>query len=170
MASHSRSKILVSACLLGQAVRYNGTYRLAGHEILARWQQEARIVALCPELAVGFPTPRAPVEIARGGDGADVLAGAARLFENGGRDVTDLYSAAAHIAVARAFAAGCRYAVLTDGSPSCGSTFIYDGSFSGATKPGRGTTAAALAAAGIVMFPESDIERLDLVLASEERT
>jgi uncharacterized protein YbbK (DUF523 family) len=170
MAAHSLSKILISACLLGQAVRYNGTYRLAGHEVLARWQQAGRLVSLCPEVAVGFPTPRAPVEIASDSDGADVLAGSARLFEDTGRDVTELYLAAARLAVERAVGTFCRYAVLTDGSPSCGTTFVYDGTFRGITKSGRGTTAAALEAAGIAVFAESEIEKLDSILAATERS
>ncbi|TIW53756.1 MAG: GNAT family N-acetyltransferase [Mesorhizobium sp.] len=44
---------------------------------------------------------------------------------------------------------GCRYAVLTDGSPSCGSSFIYDGSFSRARVAGQGTTTALLEENGI---------------------
>lgn len=157
-------KVLVSACLLGRPVRYDGRHKLDGHAILARWQAEGRVVPLCPEVAAGFPTPRPPAEIAAGRDGRDVLAGAGRVIEATGRDVTELYLLAGRIALDLARAEGCRHAVLTDGSPSCGSRFIYDGSFNGQRQPGRGTTAALLAAHGIAVFAEDGIAALDDLL------
>jgi uncharacterized protein YbbK (DUF523 family) len=165
-------RILISACLIGRPVRYNGTDKKSDAvDILERWQNEGRLVPICPEVAVGFATPRPPAEIqdvsnsARGTyDGADVLAGTARVVEDVGRDVTDLYVRAAHDTVALARRHGCRHAVLTDGSPSCGSTFIYDGAFSGVTKAGTGSTTAALRAANISVWPETDIAKLDAIL------
>jgi uncharacterized protein YbbK (DUF523 family) len=59
--------------------------------------------------------------------------------------------------------------VLTDGSPSCGSSYIYDGSFTGVRQPGRGTTAALLNAHGIAVYAESQIAELDMLLAQLER-
>ena len=72
-------KILVSACLLGSHVRYNGSCRLDNHPVLTRWQAEGRVVQICPEVAAGFSTPRPPAEI-RGTCGA-VLRGHRRCFE-----------------------------------------------------------------------------------------
>lgn len=165
-------RILISACLVGRPVRYNGTAKTSdAADVIKRWQNEGRLVLVCPEVAVGFPTPRPPAEIqdvsnmARGTyDGEDVLAGNARIVEDIGRDVTDLYVRAAHETVALARRHGCRHAVLTDGSPSCGSTFIYDGAFSGATKPGMGSTTAALRDANICVWPETDITKLEAFL------
>ena len=54
------TRILVSACLTGQPVRYNGDSRLLTHPLLSRWQAEGRLVRVCPELDVGFPVPRPP--------------------------------------------------------------------------------------------------------------
>jgi uncharacterized protein YbbK (DUF523 family) len=54
----------------------------------------------------------------------------------------------------------CRYALLIDGSPSCGSLSIYDGQFSGRRHEGRGVTAALLTANGVDVFAPEDIERL----------
>ncbi len=157
-------KILVSGCLLGQPIRYDGTAKSGAPALLARWHAEGRLVATCPELAGGFPTPRPPAEIAAGRDGADVLDGTARVVEAGGADVTPGYLAGAHIALALARAHGCRYAVLTDASPSCGSTRIYDGRFAGATHPGAGVTAALLRRHGIVVFAHDDLDRLAALL------
>ncbi|WP_415401383.1 DUF523 domain-containing protein [Tateyamaria sp. SN3-11] len=162
-------RILISSCLLGRPVRYNATAKAcSAQDILNRWQDEGRLVPICPEIAVGFPTPRPPAEIRQSrnvatGDaqGTDVLNGAAFIVEDVGTDVTDLYVQAAHDTVAFAQHNGCAHAVLTDGSPSCGSSFIYDGTFSGTTKPGMGTTTAALRRAGITVWPETEIAALD---------
>lgn len=170
---HEPEKVLVSACLLGNQVRYDGSFRLQGYPVLERWVAEGRAVPLCPEVAAGFVTPRAPAEIVGGASGSAgaggeaVVAGQARVLEITGGDVTDQYLLAGRIALDAARRHGCRYAVLTDGSPSCGVSFIYDGSFSGATKGGRGSTAALLAANGIRVFPETGIEELDAMLRAQ---
>ena len=167
--------ILVSACLIGRPVRYDGTAKLSNDAILGRWIAEKRVVPICPEVSVGLPTPRPPAEIqpnpssgVSGGeaetDGAALFDGSARVIENTGRDVTDLFIRAAEEAVALALSRNCRHAVLTDGSPSCGSSFIYDGTFSGRQVPGAGATATALRRAGITVWPETEIARLDALL------
>jgi len=45
-------------------------------------------------------------------------------------------------------------------SPSCGSAFIYDGTFSGRKQAGHGVTAAALKADGVEVFSDHQIEEL----------
>ena len=159
-------KILVSACLLGSHVRYNGSYRLNNHPVLTRWQAEGRVVQICPEVAAGFSTPRPAAEIRGNGDGLAVLNGQGQVVERTGNDVTALYREAGQLALDLARETGCRYAVLTDGSPSCGSSFIYDGSFSGNRVAGRGTTTALLEANGIRVFSEDGIGDLDDLLTA----
>ncbi len=66
-------KILISACLHGQPVRYDGQAKTLHHPLVARWREEGRLVAICPELAGGFETPRLPAEIEQGMTGADIL-------------------------------------------------------------------------------------------------
>lgn len=88
-----KSKLLVSACLMGFQVRYNGSEKAQLAATLSRWQQADRLVIHCPELAAGLPTPRLPAEIL-GGAGGDVLAGRARIVESDGRDVTGHYQLA----------------------------------------------------------------------------
>jgi uncharacterized protein YbbK (DUF523 family) len=154
-------RVLVSACLLGRPVRYDGRAKRSGDAVLARWQAEGRAVPFCPEVAAGLPTPRPPAEIEAGADGVAVLTGTARIVEQDGTDVTEAYRRGALLALEAAAAAGCRFAVLTDGSPSCGSSFIYDGSFAGRRHPGQGVAAALLAAQGIEVVSEAGIEALD---------
>lgn len=52
------NKILVSACLMGFKVRYDGSEKAQMIDQLRRWQEEQRLVIHCPELAAGLPTPR----------------------------------------------------------------------------------------------------------------
>ena len=39
-----KSKILVSACLMGFQVRYNGSHKARLTDALTRWQREGRLV------------------------------------------------------------------------------------------------------------------------------
>ena len=56
---------------------------------------------------------------------------------------------------------GIRVAVLKDGSPSCGSSFVYDGSFSGKRVSDTGVTTAVLEQHGIRVFSEAEIDSAD---------
>ncbi|HBF30641.1 2-thiouracil desulfurase family protein, partial [Rhizobium sp.] len=86
-------KILISACLMGRPVRYDGKGKPLHHAAIVRWQEEGRLVVFCPEQAGGLPTPRPPAEIENGGSGDDVLQGHARVLEVTGGDVTDQFIA-----------------------------------------------------------------------------
>ncbi len=153
-------KILISACLLGEPVRYNGSGLNLQSSILAEWQEAGVLVPLCPEVAAGFPTPRPPAEIEEGRLGTDVLAGKGRIIEDTGQDVTEQFCLGASLAVKTALDAGCRFALLTDGSPSCGSTFIYSGNHDGQKRPGMGVVAADLRKNGIEVYAQHQIQEL----------
>jgi len=144
---------------MGFKVRYNGSEKQAVEATLARWQQEGRLVIHCPELAAGLPVPRLSAEIS-GGTGIDVMRNAARITESDGTDVTGHYQLAAWLALRAAQEAGCRAALLTDGSPTCGSRAIYDGSFNGQRQPGMGVAAALLTEHGIKVFSEQELPAL----------
>jgi uncharacterized protein YbbK (DUF523 family) len=146
-------RVLVSSCLLGEAVRYHGGDARCTSEILERWLAEGRVVAVCPETAAGLPVPRPPAEIT-GGDGTAVLQGKAMVGDGTGTDVTVAFLRGAREATELAVAKGVRLAVLKDGSPSCATSYIYDGSFRGQRGSGQGVTAAMLAQAGIRLFSE----------------
>ncbi|MCY0147765.1 DUF523 domain-containing protein [Hoeflea sp. G2-23] len=153
-------KILVSACLLGSPVRYNGSDRLVDHPLMALWREQGRIVQLCPEVAAGFPTPRPPAEIEPGLMADDVLVDKARIFDQTGADVTSPFRLGAEIALETALSQGCRFALLTDGSPSCGTSFVYSGHFDGVAREGAGVVAALLSQNGITVFSENQIGQL----------
>jgi uncharacterized protein YbbK (DUF523 family) len=151
------ARVLVSACLLGERVRYNGADAASASGVLARWVAEGRVVPFCPEVAGGLGVPREPAEIQGPGGGA-VLEGTARVVTAGGADVTRAFLDGAQAALERARREGIRVAVLKEGSPSCGSGFVYDGSFSGRRRPQRGVTAALLEREGIRVFSDQQLE------------
>ncbi len=159
-------KILVSRCLLGQPVRYDG----GAHgplDLLLRWQAEGRVVPLCPEVFGGLPTPRPPAEIA-GGQGARVLDGELAVLTVDGVDVSPAFLAGAREALRLCAEHGIRLAVLKARSPSCGNHENYDGSFSGVRVPGEGVTAAALRRAGVRVFNEDELAQVESWLAQQE--
>ncbi|MEN2749890.1 DUF523 domain-containing protein [Sphingomonas sp. T9W2] len=158
------AKVLVSACLLGRPVRYNGSAKTLEDALLERWISEGRVVSVCPEVMAGLPIPRSPAEIANGASGAAVLEQGGRIVEADGKDVTAAYLAGARIALEHAVRHDCRYALLTDGSPSCGGNFIYDGSFEGRRIDGEGVTAALLRQHGIAVFSQSEFSSLAAAL------
>jgi uncharacterized protein YbbK (DUF523 family) len=160
--------ILVSACLLGEKVRYNGAAATAGSEVFSRWLDEGRIVPFCPEVAGGLGVPRPAAEIG-GGDGAAVLDGVAAVVTREQANVTANFLRGAELALAAALAHGARLAILKDGSPSCGSTSIYDGTFSGTKREGMGVTATLLERHGIRVFSEAQLEEASAWLASLEK-
>lgn len=148
-------KILVSACLLGQAVRYDGGAYGPFAQLL-HWQAQGRVLPLCPEVAGGLPTPRPAAEII-GGQGAQVLDGLVQVSSIDGADVSAAFVAGAQIAERLVQQHGIRIAVLKARSPSCGNRHSYDGSFSGTLVVGEGVTAAALRRLGVQVFNESEL-------------
>lgn len=153
-------KIFVSGCLNGHPIRFNETNVEVESAIWDRWVAEGRLVSFCPELAAGFPVPRPPAELV-GSVASVVLRRQGVVLEDDGTDVTELFIRGAELAAERAVVSGCVAAVLTDGSPSCGSTYVYDGSFDGGTVPGMGVTAQLLVDRGLAVFAESQIEAAD---------
>ena len=158
--------LLVSACLLGQPVRYDGRHRRCSHPQLAQWLAEGRVVAVCPELEGGLGLPRPPCEIANGAGGDQVLAGRANVVDAAGRDYTSAFLRGADAALALANQHGVRVALLKEDSPSCGSQVIYDGSFGGKRCAGQGVTAARLEQAGIAVFSEEALAEASRALAA----
>jgi uncharacterized protein YbbK (DUF523 family) len=165
----SMVKVLVSACLLGEKVRYNGAAAAASSAILTQWLDEGRVVPFCPEVAGGLGVPRPAAEIA-GGAGESVLAGLASVVTASGADLTSHFRRGAELALAAARANDARVAILKDGSPSCGSGSIHDGTFSGRKRDGQGVTTALLERHGIRVFSEAEFTDAANYLAGLERT
>ena len=161
-------KILISACLLGDRVRYDG--KVAGvdtpqaQEWLKKWHRQGRLVRVCPEVSGGMPVPRPPAQIA-GGTGGDVLQDNARVVNENGTDVTSEFVKGAKAALELAVSHQIRVAVLKEKSPSCGANRIYDGTFSSVLMPGEGVTAALLRQNRIQVVSENELDRVERILA-----
>lgn len=160
-------KVLVSRCLLGHRVRYDGGAH-GPYDVLAHWQAEGRVIALCPEVAGGLPTPRPPAEI-RGGQGAQVLDGLLPVVSVEGEDFTAQFVSGAEQALALVKQHGIQLALLKARSPSCGNIENYDGSFSGTKVAGEGVTAALLRRAGVAVFNEEQLAAACAALAEFDR-
>ena len=140
-------KILISACLLGEACRYDGLSKPLPADRLAALRKRFELIPVCPEQAGGLPTPRVPSE--RRGE---------RVVNRAGQDVTAQFRRGAAEALRLAEENGCRRALFKERSPSCGSGAIYDGSFTGTLIPGDGVAAEALKAAGVEVIGETQFD------------
>ncbi len=158
-------KILVSTCLLGERVRYDGGHsRVAA---LEQWQNQGRIIAICPEVVGGLPIPRPAAEI-ESGDSDLVLRGRGFIRRKDGQDVSDAFVDGAECALALCFEHDIRIAVLKEGSPSCGVNFVNSGDFSGTKITGLGVTARLLSQHGVFVFSEKHLDRAAEKLAELE--
>ena len=147
-------RLLVSACLLGCACRYDGGSKPCKAALALAKKHE--LVPVCPEQLGGLPTPRTPSE--RVG---------ARVLSKNGADVTDAFHRGADAACHLARLYGARLALMKARSPSCGAGTIYDGSFSGRVAPGDGVTGEALKAMGLDVYTEDDLDALLARLSKE---
>lgn len=152
-------KILISACLLGQKVRYDAKGAEVRSELLSRWEAEGRLVPICPEVVGGLPVPRPAAELQ--GPAAEVLRGLSSVRTAAGEDVSAAFRKGAFVALELARRHGIRLAILKERSPSCGSGAVYDGSFSGQKIPGEGVTAALLRQRGVRVFSEDQLAEAD---------
>lgn len=137
-------KILVSACLIGENCKYNGSNNFSqkvmdffkGHEI----------VPVCPEVMGGLSTPRIPAEIVNG-----------IVTNREGQSVDKEFRKGAELALDIAKKEKIDLAILQSRSPSCGVKQIYDGTFSGNKISGSGVFADLLKKNG---FKTMDVEDL----------
>lgn len=140
-------KIIVSACLLGVACRYDGMSKPISEVISLCDKYD--IIPVCAEELGGLSTPRIPAEIV--GD---------RVLRTDGVDVTYEYKLGAERVLDIAIKNSCKIAVLKGKSPSCGKGLIYDGSYSKTLKKGNGICADLLIRNGISVYTEKEIDKL----------
>jgi len=151
-------KILVSACLLGEKVRYDGLVVPVSKMMTGILRSTSVIIPFCPEVAGGLPVPRNSAEIS-GKDGFDVLDGKSIIKNKSGDDVTLFYLNGAAKTLETAIKNNIKAAILKEKSPSCGKSLIYDGTFTKTLKSGKGVTAALFERNGIHVFNEKEIEQ-----------
>lgn len=156
----THTKILVSACLLGEAVRYDGRNNLVNHPVLQTLIDSDRVVSACPEVLGGLPTPRPYAEI--------VQRFPIKIIATDQSDVTDEFLTGAELTLELAQKRGCIAALMKSGSPSCGNHSVQGRSFSGKLSSGAGIAAQELIHKGIPVFNETQIEELEAYLMQSD--
>jgi uncharacterized protein YbbK (DUF523 family) len=153
-------KILISSCLLGENVRYDGDNSSIAYNSSFTFSQKERfmdmlcsneIYSFCPEVSGGLSTPRTPAEIVsrekpfivKDKDGKDVTIN----FLLGAKNTLDLCKSE-----------NIKVALLKSNSPSCGNTQIYDGTFTSNLVEGQGMTAKLLIENGVTVFNETQMK------------
>lgn len=138
------ARILVSACLLGYPVRYDGQSKVV--EKIKELSKDNILIPVCPEQLGGLPTPRIKSEIKD-----------KHVIRLDGEDVTDNYLKGANITLDIAKLNKVDYCILKSKSPSCGKGLIYDGNFNGTLIKDDGVTCKILKENGFVVYGEEDI-------------
>jgi uncharacterized protein YbgA (DUF1722 family)/uncharacterized protein YbbK (DUF523 family) len=133
-------RVGVSACLLGQEVRYNGGHARDRY-VVGTLADYLTLVPVCPEEEVGMGTPRETVRLV--GDSAAPR----MLAPKSGEDWTDRMNRYSARRVKELAAEDLCGFVFKKGSPSCGvfRVKVYTDSGNLAIPPGRGLFAAAFA-------------------------
>ena len=146
---------LISACLCGVNCKYNGLNNLNDKCLELLRKGEALLV--CPEQLGGLNTPRIPSETL--GNAKDIIElNKGKVINKEGKDVTKEFLKVAKEAWKIAKEANIKKAILKESSPSCGSNFVYDGSFTGNKIKGKGITAYLLEKEGIEIISEKDLD------------
>ena len=140
-------KIGVSACLLGNKVRYDGRAKGCAEVMKALYDHE--VYLLCPEVMGGLPVPRIPSEVQ-----------GARVVNAKGTEVTEEYTSGSRVCLSIVKKKKLDAVILKAKSPACGSHEIYDGTFTHTLINGMGVFAKMCKAEGIRIFDETEIEEL----------
>ena len=128
--------MIVSACLAGFPCRYDGKAKPCAEAV--ELVRAGKAIPVCSEQLGGLPTPRPPCEIRSG-----------RVIDTCGADRTESFHRGAQAVLTLAQTYGATQALLQNRSPSCGTGWIYDGTFSKTLTAGDGITARLLKENGI---------------------
>lgn len=138
-----KTPLLVSACLAGEACRYDGVSK--PHPGVQALVERGVALPVCPEYLGGLGVPRIPCEIREG-----------LVLNAEGADCTLAFRAGAQLALNVAQTRGCGQAILKARSPSCGCGQVYDGTFSRTLHEGDGVFAALLKKKGVRVWTEEN--------------
>jgi len=156
-------KLLISSCLLGEDVRYDGgnssiamgaKFTFSQKELFMDILCDNEIYSFCPEVSGGLKTPRDPAELVSANKPFKVMT-------NKEEDVTFSFLMGAKKALDLCNEEGIKVALLKSKSPSCGNIEIYDGTFSQKLVEGQGLTAKLLIENGITVFNETQLKEFN---------
>jgi uncharacterized protein YbbK (DUF523 family) len=135
-------KVLISACLLGEKVRYDGS----DNALTDKRLQDLELIACCPEVDGGLPVPRIPAEIYHDS-----------VMNQEGKDVTKAFKKGANRALWLVKEHHIKVAIMKANSPSCSNENIYDGTFSKQLTAGKGIAVQLLEKEGVKVFNETQL-------------
>ena len=141
--------VLISACLLVVDCKYNGSNNKLDDEIINLLKEKYNLIPVCPEIMGGMPTPRNPIEIKDG-----------KVFDYDGEEFTKEFEKGSEEVVKLAKLYNPTIAILKENSPSCGSNYIYDGTFNHKKIKGMGIAARKLSEEYIKLFSEENVKIL----------
>lgn len=136
--------VVVSACLLGEPCRHDGKSKPC--EAVVEYARTHDVIPVCPEQLGGLPTPRTPSEISGG-----------RVVTEDGENRTTQFEVGAQAVVSIMRKQKSVVAILKENSPSCGVYHVYDGTFTGTLKEGRGITTTVLARNNFTVLSEENL-------------
>jgi len=140
-------RVGVSACLLGEEVRYDGGHKRS-ETLIDLIGPQVELVPVCPEVEIGMGTPREPLQLIRDDRGVRMIT------VRTGIDYTDRMNEWGRSRVRELERARIAGYILKSGSPSCG-------------LEGPGLFAATLVAA-LPALPVIDEKRLEDPAARSE--
>jgi uncharacterized protein YbbK (DUF523 family) len=141
----NKYEFIVSACLCGINCRYDGKSSL--NEKIKKLVDEGKALPICPETEGGMQVPRHPCEIRN-----------KKVINTQGENKTENFIVGAEKILALAKKHNIKKAILKEKSPSCGSSFIYDGTFSKNLISGSGITTSLLRKNGIEVISDKDFQ------------
>jgi len=147
-----KENLLISSCLFGEYVRYDGDHNKIDSNLLDKLKTKYNLFHFCPEVEGGLSVPRVACEI--------VSLNPLKIIDKNGTEQTKAFLEGANKTAQLCAKNNITKAILKSNSPSCSSSFIYDGTFSGIKVEGLGATTQLLNDNGIEVFDEYEIEKL----------
>lgn len=141
--------LLISKCLLGENVRYDGGNCHLGAKVLQDLEKKYNLIPLCPELLAGLGVPRNPIELRKG-----------KIFNEQGNDLTPLFFPVLDDLKNLVKKHQIEFALLKEDSPSCGVKRVYSGNFDGEKIDGQGLITSYLRDLGVIVCSELNVEKL----------
>ncbi|MEA2018394.1 MAG: DUF523 domain-containing protein [Campylobacterota bacterium] len=147
-----KEKLLISSCLIGENVKYDGLNNCLDENILDKLKEKYHLINFCPEVEGGLPTPRIPCEI--------ISLKPLKIINKIDEDKTINFINGANKTLQLCKKENIKIALLKANSPSCSNKFIYNGKFNSTKVNGFGVTAKLLIENNIKVIDENEIEKL----------
>lgn len=151
MQNRSVMNVLISSCFI-LPTRYDGKCQNKPEvvEIIEYLTNNGvNLIPICPEQLGGLSTPRIPAEIIGN-----------KVVDRSGVDVTSKFELGAKLTLETIKQLDIEFAILKEGSPSCGSLQIYDGSHQAIKISGQGITSRLLQENGITVYSEHQLQQI----------